>query len=229
MIQVKCDVYSFKSGNGCVDKKILIESAPSFPYKRKCINIILITLAAICGHGGALYINTSGCFLLWWSACSRLWVYREKKRNSFRDREEEDNEIPQISGESHGFYSLVRLQRISVNFCSISFFCPRVPVRGTVSFNWHCWLVRIGQTNRSVLIGCHVTCNRPKSPQGGTCDLISENVALIPRANRPDPDFGLPSSAHWKCGFLFMDRCENRGDHRFFLFDEKLPAVFFSF
>ena len=181
MIQVKCDVYSFKSGNGCVDKKILIESAPSFPYKRKCINIILITLAAICGHGGALYINTSGCFLLWWSACSRLWVYRRKKRNSFRDREEEDNEIPQISGESHGFYSLVRLQRISVNFCSISFFCPRVPVRGTVSFNWHCWLVRIGQTNRFVLIGCHVTCNRPKSPQGGTCDLISENVDLIPR------------------------------------------------
>ena len=59
----------------------------------------------------------------------------KKKRNSFRDREEEDNEIPQISGESHGFYSLVRLQRISVNFCSISFFCPRVPVRGTVSFN----------------------------------------------------------------------------------------------
>ena len=108
-------------------------------------------------------------------------LQKKKKRNSFRDREEEDNEIPQISGESHGFYSLVRLQRISVNFCSISFFCPRVPVRGTVSFNWHCWLVRIGQTNRSVLIGCHVTCNRPKSPQGGTCDLISENVDLIPR------------------------------------------------
>ena len=87
MIQVKCDVYSFNSGNGCVDKKILIESAPSFPYKRKCINIILITLAAICGHGGALYINTSGCFLLWWSACSRLWVYRRKKKEIHSDIE----------------------------------------------------------------------------------------------------------------------------------------------